>query len=153
MALVLVVFGPTNGYRRVKTLTDAFFQPSIMVSVPAGLEREKVKSREGSPIFFNGTTREFLTSTALVSCGMRYESVCLPVPSSEIKLLDAVDADGTSRTEHRPKEKGFCTREPSESVLNDLLLKIHKYFDRPGGSFPIFTISSHPALSTPTAVD
>ena len=67
---------------------------------------------------------------------MRYEPVGLPCPSGEIKLLDAMVADGASRTEHRPKEKGVCSvciRRPSESVLNGLLLKIHKYFDRPGG--------------------
>ena len=71
---------------------------------------------------------------------IRYEPVGLPCPSGEIKLLDAMVADGTSRTEHRPKG-GVCIRGPSESVLNGLLLKIHKYFDRPqdGGSFPIST--------------
>ena len=51
-----------------------------------------------------------------------------------------------------PKKKVFAP-EDLPSILNDLLLKIHKSFDRPGGSFPIFTISSHPTLSTPTAVD
>ena len=58
---------------------------------------------------------------------MRYEPVGLPCPSGEIKLLDAMVADGASRTEHRPKEKGVCSvciRRPSESVLNGLLLKI-----------------------------
>ena len=73
--------------------------------------------RKRSPIFylFSGITQEFLTSTALVSCGMRYESVCLPVPSGEIKLLDAVDADGTSRTDTDPKKMVFAPEDfPSQ---------------------------------------
>ena len=86
------LLGPTNGYGRVKTLTDAFSGLQLRLAY-LRYGREK-KSIQGVQFFY--LTEEFLTSTALVSCGMRYESVRLPVPSGEIKLLDAVDADGTS---------------------------------------------------------